>query len=200
MQLKPSEYAVAIKQSLTMGDILRSYVPAEPRKNRIPCPIHNGADYNFSFNDNGYHCFVCGASGDVIGFVQQYFNMSFSEAVNKLNDDFNLNLPINSGNSHYEQAQRKQIKIQSAFRALNSAIKKQAAERLDNEYWVQFRVYKIFCEEVERHKPKSPETEPTEEFLHALKCRTAAEHKLDEIFEEIFNRGGEISERINNAG
>lgn len=197
MQLKPSEYAVAIKQSLTMGDILRSYVPAEPRKNRIPCPIHNGADYNFSFNDSGYHCFVCGASGDVIGFVQQYFNMSFSEAIRQLDKDFALNLSLDGDTSHYNAERAKELRIQSALRELNNALRRQSAEELDAEYWVLLRVYKIYCEAVERLKPSIPEEEPTKEFIHVLKYRDIAENKLDEAFDRICNAGGERIDRYN---
>lgn len=197
LNLRPSEYAFAIKQQISMRDVIRRYTACEPKKSRIPCPIHNGTDYNFSFNDGGFHCFVCGASGDVIGFVQQYFDLSFSDAVAKLNNDFCLCLPICPETSHYDEAKQQAIRRQSAFDRLNAALHRQAAEELEAEYWVRLRVYKLYCEAVERYKPSYPTAEPSAKFLHALKYRTEAERKLDECFERICNLGGE---KIDNAG
>ena len=44
--------------------------------------------------DKGWHCFSTGKGGDVIDFVQEYFNLDFKEAMAKLNEDFHLGLPI----------------------------------------------------------------------------------------------------------
>ncbi len=50
------------------------------------CPFHNEKSPSFYVNDDKqfYHCFGCGAHGDVIGFVMQNGNLSFIEAVESL--------------------------------------------------------------------------------------------------------------------
>lgn len=50
------------------------------------CPFHNEKTPSFSVSEKNqfYHCFGCGESGDVISFVQKYYNLSFGEAVEKL--------------------------------------------------------------------------------------------------------------------
>ena len=50
------------------------------------CPFHNEKTPSFSVSESKqfYHCFGCGESGDVISFVQKYYNISFGEAVEKL--------------------------------------------------------------------------------------------------------------------
>lgn len=50
---------------------------------RGPCPFHGGKGPNFSVSPkrNAYHCFVCGVSGDAIGFVREHLGMDFVEAV-----------------------------------------------------------------------------------------------------------------------
>ena len=90
------EIADAIHYAVTMSEVVARYVPsARPRYNRIPCPLHNGKDYNFSYTRYGYKCFVCGASGDVITFVKEVCELSTRvDAMRKINDDFNLHLPI----------------------------------------------------------------------------------------------------------
>lgn len=91
-----SDIAQAIHDTVTMDEVIKFYMPGvNPRMHRIPCPIHNGKDYNFSFSRNGYKCFVCGASGDVISFVKETQGCATrADAMRKINEDFNLHLPI----------------------------------------------------------------------------------------------------------
>ena len=90
------EIAQAIHDTVTVADIVRTYLPEyTPRHNRIPCPIHNGKDYNFSYTQSGYKCFVCGASGDVIALVKEVCELSTrADAMKRINADLRLGLPI----------------------------------------------------------------------------------------------------------
>lgn len=92
------DIAQAIRSTVTMDDILPVFAPSTPRKHRrCPCPIHNGKDYNFSYTDNGYRCFVCGASGDVIAFVKELHGLSTrAEAMQQINDAFHLGLDFHA--------------------------------------------------------------------------------------------------------
>lgn len=56
------------------------------------CPFHNEKTASFSIVNNHYHCFGCGDSGDIIGFVMRYFNLSFPQACVKIDNDFALGL------------------------------------------------------------------------------------------------------------
>ena len=59
------------------------------------CPFHNEKTASFSVNEGKqfYHCFGCGRSGDVIGFVQEYYKLPFMEAVEKLATENGIKLP-----------------------------------------------------------------------------------------------------------
>lgn len=50
------------------------------------CPFHNEKTPSFTVNDEKgfYHCFGCGAHGDVIRFVAEYDNVGFVEAVTRI--------------------------------------------------------------------------------------------------------------------
>jgi len=52
------------------------------------CPFHDDRNPSFYVNPElgVYHCFGCGASGDVIKFVQEYEKMSFIDALKYLGD------------------------------------------------------------------------------------------------------------------
>ena len=90
------DIADAIHDAISMEDVLTAYANSTPRRNhRCPCPIHNGDDYNFSYSNQYYKCFVCGASGDTISFVKEICGLqSMSDAMKKINADFDLKLPI----------------------------------------------------------------------------------------------------------
>lgn len=62
------------------------------------CPFHNEKTPSFTVNeDKGFfHCFGCGAHGDVIGFVMRTENLSFPETVEILAGEAGLALPVSS--------------------------------------------------------------------------------------------------------
>ncbi len=59
------------------------------------CPFHSEKTPSFTVSDEKgfYHCFGCGAHGDVIGFVSQTEGMSFKDAVEKLAHECGVQLP-----------------------------------------------------------------------------------------------------------
>ena len=81
------------------------------------CPFHNEKTPSFSVvEDKGfYHCFGCGAHGDVIGFAMQKANLSFPEAVEELARQAGLEVPKQSREER-EKSER-QATIQGAVEA-----------------------------------------------------------------------------------
>lgn len=90
------DVAEHIRDTVKMIHVIDLYYPElQHRHNRIPCPLHNGKDYNFSFGDNWYKCFVCGGAGDVISFVKESQHLSTRyDAMKRLNQDLGLHLPL----------------------------------------------------------------------------------------------------------
>lgn len=60
--------------------------PSSAGKFKGLCPFHGEKTPSFSVDSNfqNYRCFGCGASGDLVNFVQEYENLSFIESVKKL--------------------------------------------------------------------------------------------------------------------
>jgi DNA primase len=73
------------------------------------CPFHNEKTPSFTVNDEKgfFHCFGCGAHGDVIGFVMRTENLSFPEAVERLAEQAGLEVPRASP-ADRERAEREQ--------------------------------------------------------------------------------------------
>lgn len=65
------------------------------REHKGCCPFHNEKTPSFYINDSKgfFHCFGCGAHGDVIGFVMRHDRLSFPEAIEQLAQQAGLDVP-----------------------------------------------------------------------------------------------------------
>ena len=84
------------------------------------CPFHFEKTPSFavSQDEQYYHCYGCGESGDVISFYAKYENLSFMEAVKMLAQEANMQMPALTDNTQEVQHLRDKEK---ALRALNLA-------------------------------------------------------------------------------
>ncbi len=79
----------AVKQSVSTRDAAAFYGIEVKRNGMACCPFHD--DKNPSMKvDQRFHCFGCGADGDVIDFTAKLFDLSSKEAAEKLAQDFGL--------------------------------------------------------------------------------------------------------------
>lgn len=63
------------------------------------CPFHNESTPSFTVNDEKqfFHCFGCGANGDIFAFVERTSNVPFPEAVKACAAVARVDLPKNKG-------------------------------------------------------------------------------------------------------
>ncbi|MDR0975319.1 MAG: DNA primase, partial [Ruminococcus sp.] len=80
------------------------------------CPFHSERTPSFSVNtsEQYYHCFGCGAGGDVITFVMNYERLEYIEAIKLLAERAGLTVPESDGRE--EQFAKLKSKILSANR------------------------------------------------------------------------------------
>ena len=79
------------------------------------CPFHQEKTPSFVVSDQrqNFHCFGCGEGGDVIEFVKKYYNLDFTEAVEKLAGQYGI--PIEWGrNDHGEREEFYRINREAA--------------------------------------------------------------------------------------
>lgn len=166
-QAEWSDIAAEIRGAVTMEDVLRAYSPSTPTRNhRCPCPIHNGKDPNFSYTRNGYKCFVCGASGDVIRFVQTMCGLSRADAMKRINADFRLNLPISC--------------TINAIQSADLALKRAERERREAEHTAWVDEYNRLWDEWTRLDIIKRTADPnTAEYADAVKRIEYAAYKID---------------------
>ncbi|MFR1778238.1 MAG: CHC2 zinc finger domain-containing protein [Faecalibacterium prausnitzii] len=78
-----------VKRNITTRQAAEAYGFRPNRSSMICCPFHT--DRNPSMKvDSRFHCFGCGADGDVIDFTAKLFQLSLRRAAEKLVADFGL--------------------------------------------------------------------------------------------------------------
>ena len=118
------DYAGIIKSSIAMHDVVARYTGQQIVRGRIKCPIHHGEDRNMRVYPKSYYCWVCHASGDVIQFVQSVLGLSFQDAMRRLNEDFNLHLPIGAERSEVDDAKLSELDRKNRIRMLQEQLER----------------------------------------------------------------------------
>lgn len=102
-----------IRIRLTLSEIIgkRVSIKRAGREFKGCCPFHKEKSPSFYVNDDKqfYHCFGCGAHGDVIGFVMQHDNLSFPETVESLAGEAGLDIPKTSPAEAKKAAEEKSL-------------------------------------------------------------------------------------------
>ncbi len=115
----PPQFLDEIRARVPLADVIGRRVRLQKRGKEYLglCPFHNEKTPSFTVNeDKGfYHCFGCGAHGDVIGFVMQTEGRSFPEAVEDLAARAGLDVPKAS------PEERAKAKAAESLHAVNEA-------------------------------------------------------------------------------
>lgn len=171
--------AELIREYVPMQDAIYRYTNCDIRRGRVRCPIHNGEHYNMGISDRGFHCFTCGASGDVIGFVKQLFGLSSTfESMMKINLDFGLGLPI--GEKVDESYKRYLKRLEEKTKKKKEAQEKVAQERkkAEDKYFDTVGNLVACYRTIQEKAPKTADEEWDKEWCDAMKNRTFLEHEI----------------------
>ncbi len=114
------EFIEELKNSVDMVDLVSDYLELKRSGDRYKglCPFHSEKTPSFFVNpdNNFYHCFGCGAGGDVINFLMEIENITFNESIKLLADRTGMELP--DLNEH----QRQRYKERESIFALNNLV------------------------------------------------------------------------------
>ena len=99
------EFMEELKYKCDIVEIISQYVPLQKKGGRYfgCCPFHNEKTPSMCVNNGWYHCFGCGASGDVVKFVMEMESVSFYDAVKILADKVGMQLPEVKFDAKYAQ-------------------------------------------------------------------------------------------------
>ena len=100
-----------IKEQVTMRDVLERYGLRPNRAGFIRCPFHTGDDHaSLKIYDRDFHCFACGANGDIFTFVQKMEHVSFREAFQSLGGTYRK--PTFSSNLAVYRSQKRRAMVE----------------------------------------------------------------------------------------
>ena len=79
------------------------------------CPFHDEKTPSFNVNPQQqfYHCFGCGASGDALKFLMEYDGLSFVEAVESLASQYGMQVPYEQKSPQAQKAQQERQQQQA---------------------------------------------------------------------------------------
>lgn len=77
-----SQSELARIKSIDLAGIIRSYgIKVDTRYGKFNCPFHSDTNASAKiYKNNTFHCFGCGANGDVVDFVAKIRGTDFREA------------------------------------------------------------------------------------------------------------------------
>lgn len=81
-----------IRNEVNIISVVEHYGVSVKRSNFINCIFHNDTHPSMKLYKDHYHCFSCGAHGDVISFTSQLLGISSYEAAQRLAADFGIEI------------------------------------------------------------------------------------------------------------
>ncbi|MFP7297601.1 DNA primase [Neobacillus niacini] len=88
-----------IRQSVDIVEVISEYIQLKKQGRNYfgLCPFHgeNSPSFSVSSDKQIYHCFGCGAGGNVFSFLMELEGISFLEAAVKLAEKANIDLQVN---------------------------------------------------------------------------------------------------------
>ena len=153
-----------VKQSVTAREAAEHYGIAVGRGGMACCPFHDDRHPSMKV-DTRFHCFGCGADGDVIDFTARLYDLSPKEAAEKLALDFGL--------AYDSQAppRRRYVRQKSEVQKLK--------EKREHGWSVLTDYYHLLRKWETDYSPKTPDEDPHPRFLEAIQKKDYMGYLLD---------------------
>lgn len=146
-----------IKDSVSLEEVISGYGVRLNRQRFVCCPFHNDKNPSMKiYPNNTFFCFGCGASGDVIKFVEMFEGISFKDAFIKLGGTYDHL-------SKKELATRKRDSVNSVMKDYDTNSVEHKKQMIHT------------CEQMlEKLSDSSPEWYDMQWFMHKLKREVGA--------------------------
>ena len=153
-----------VKQSVTVREAAELYGIAVGRSGMACCPFHDDRHPSMKVDDR-FHCFGCGADGDVIDFTARLYDLSPKEAAEKLAQDFGL--------SYDNKAPPRRSYVRQKSEAQVRKEKREHGWRVLTDYYHLLRKWEA------DYSPKMPDEDPHPRFLEAIQKKDYMGYLLD---------------------
>ncbi len=153
-----------VKQSVTTREAAEHYGIAVGRGGMACCPFHDDRHPSMKV-DTRFHCFGCGADGDVIDFTARLYDLPPREAAEKLALDFGL--------AYDSQAPPRRRYVRQKTEAQKLKEKREHGWRVLADYYHLLRKWET------DYSPKTPDEDPHLRFMEAIQKKDYMGYLLD---------------------
>ena len=157
----------AVKQSVTTRQAAEHYGIRVGRNGMACCPFHHDKTPSMKL-DRRYHCFGCGADGDVIDFAAALYGLGKKEAAVQLAQDFGLSYEDWKPPGKAKKPKPRQKSPEEQFQEA-----KNRCFRILADYLHLLRAWR------KEYAPHSPEEAFHPRFVEALQKQAQVEYLLD---------------------
>lgn len=106
-----------VADNLKLRDVMEFYGVRFNSRGFAKCPFHSEKTASLSIKNEHYKCFGCGVYGGVIDFVMNYHGIGFTQAIVKLDSDFQLGLVGRKPTRRERDQEVENRRIERAFQA-----------------------------------------------------------------------------------
>ena len=153
-----------VKESVTTREAAEMYGIEVKRGGMACCPFHDDRHPSMKV-DRRFHCFGCGADGDVIDFTARLYNLTPKEAAEKLAQDFGL--------AYDSQAPPRRNYVRQKSEAQKLKEKREHGWRVLTDYYHLLRKWET------DYSPKTPDEDPHPRFMEAIQKKDYMGYLLD---------------------
>lgn len=157
-----------VKSAVTAREAAEAYGIHVNRSGITRCPFHNDRVPSMKL-DRRYHCFGCGADGDVIDLTAKLFGLNTREAAEKLAQDFGISCKKWKPPRREQRQQVRKQKVQAV--RFKETVRK--FYRILTDY---YHLMKLWQRE---RAPRSPDEELDVYFCEALLNMAEVEYVMD---------------------
>ena len=161
----------AVKQNVATRQAAENYGIDVNRAGKAQCPFHNDRTPSMKL-DKRFHCFGCGADGDVIDFTAKLYGLDAKSAAEKLAVDFQI--PY----THHRE-----------LKTAKTPVRRKPEEQIYRE--LEARCFKVLSDYLQllRHWEQTYAPKPEDEtwhplFVEALEKKDHIEYLLDSLLHE----------------
>lgn len=161
-------FAAIIKERVSSREMLESVGVHVNRRGMAKCPFHADKDASlkvYSDARRGWHCYGCNVGGDATDFAMMWYGISFKEALSRLNESFNLGLPIGEP---VNPSEMREIRADIERRRKEREAKKKACDEAEAAYWAAFERWLDNVQTIRFERPRSPQEPMSEAFVYAV--------------------------------
>ena len=153
-----------VKESVTTREAAEMYGIEVKHGGMACCPFHDDRHPSMKV-DRRFHCFGCGADGDVIDFTARLYNLTPKEAAEKLAQDFGL--------AYDSQAPPRRNYVRQKSEAQKLKEKREHGWRVLTDYYHLLRKWET------DYSPKTPDEDPHPRFMEAIQKKDYTGYLLD---------------------